>query len=708
VAVRVRPAGGVKGLAAVVAVVLLPLPSANAQAPPAPAPPGAGAEQPGAVLADGAEIEALVRDLGADRFDTRERATERLLEIGPLAFPFLQELDTSDDAEVRYRARYILRADLRRVLALLKQLSNSSRAVESSSEAEVMQELLGMGTRAIEPLVQLLRTELARRDPDIGWTVLMLGVVERLGIPEAVEEVTGLLELELRTTHERIAKALSACGEEVALQAVASRVDATDALVRRNAAIVLGFLGAEGSAAPLVQLSDDDDASVRTAALEALVRVGGEEAHAVVRTLLADRDPGVRAAAVEAAGALRVAGTAPVIRELAARAGERDEDLLVAAVNALSRLRDRDATSLFLELLGRKSARVAVAAAEALGRLRVKEAVPGVVALLGRSEPVAQAAALRALGRIGDPQAFDAVTAYYRRRGIYRPLALAAIARFRTDEAKAFLVERARVTEDDTEVHIALDALVHRDEAALAEVALAAIRRTGTAVRARGAHMLGRCGSDERAVAALKELIVDEGSEQVRTSALEALGELGVGGLVELLLERLETESVDVRRQIVRTLARVGKPEMLREEVQRAEQSLQQRVDDDGLRSRVALDLLYLGEYARAEGHLEQVLAVEALDQRILRVAAYNLACARSRSGRADQALAALEKAVTMGFRDWRHMEQDWDLDPIRESRSYRRLLGRMRGVKRTRGSYYIGIPDGLDMDELGDEEAGF
>jgi hypothetical protein len=53
-------------------------------------------------------IDALVKDLGADTSDVRDRATKELEKIGPATVPALKEAAKSDDPEVAWRARTIL------------------------------------------------------------------------------------------------------------------------------------------------------------------------------------------------------------------------------------------------------------------------------------------------------------------------------------------------------------------------------------------------------------------------------------------------------------------------------------------------------------------------------------------------------------------------------------------------------------------------
>jgi tetratricopeptide (TPR) repeat protein len=56
-------------------------------------------------------------------------------------------------------------------------------------------------------------------------------------------------------------------------------------------------------------------------------------------------------------------------------------------------------------------------------------------------------------------------------------------------------------------------------------------------------------------------------------------------------------------------------------------------------------------------------------------LAHYNLACSYALLGRADQALRALRTALELGYRDFRYMREDHDLDSIRHDPRFRQLL---------------------------------
>src|SRR5437016_3907300 len=56
-------------------------------------------------------------------------------------------------------------------------------------------------------------------------------------------------------------------------------------------------------------------------------------------------------------------------------------------------------------------------------------------------------------------------------------------------------------------------------------------------------------------------------------------------------------------------------------------------------------------------------------------LAHYNLACRYARLKRPDQCIKTLRKAVELGYRDFRYMREDRDLDSIRHDPRFRQLL---------------------------------
>jgi tetratricopeptide (TPR) repeat protein len=78
------------------------------------------------------------------------------------------------------------------------------------------------------------------------------------------------------------------------------------------------------------------------------------------------------------------------------------------------------------------------------------------------------------------------------------------------------------------------------------------------------------------------------------------------------------------------------------------------------------------------KGRYEEGMAV---DKRLIQLrpadylAHYNLACSFALLKQPDQALKTLRKAVELGYRDFRYMKQDRDLESVRRDPRFKQLL---------------------------------
>jgi tetratricopeptide (TPR) repeat protein len=76
------------------------------------------------------------------------------------------------------------------------------------------------------------------------------------------------------------------------------------------------------------------------------------------------------------------------------------------------------------------------------------------------------------------------------------------------------------------------------------------------------------------------------------------------------------------------------------------------------------------------------------MDQRLSRLRPddaqvhYNLACSYSLTRQIDQAFAALEAAISLGYRDFKSLDNDPDLENLRQHDEYKRIRAKLRGLK--------------------------
>jgi tetratricopeptide (TPR) repeat protein len=76
------------------------------------------------------------------------------------------------------------------------------------------------------------------------------------------------------------------------------------------------------------------------------------------------------------------------------------------------------------------------------------------------------------------------------------------------------------------------------------------------------------------------------------------------------------------------------------------------------------------------------------IDQRLSRlrpddaVVHYNLACSYSLIGQIESAFQALHAAISLGYRDFKAMDNDPDLNNVRQHAEYKRIRAKMRGLQ--------------------------
>lgn len=92
--------------------------------------------------------------------------------------------------------------------------------------------------------------------------------------------------------------------------------------------------------------------------------------------------------------------------------------------------------------------------------------------------------------------------------------------------------------------------------------------------------------------------------------------------------------------------------------------------------------LMYLGNAYTAKGVYEKGLKIDLKLARLRPrdpLVYYNLACSYSLLGKIDTALDTLDKAIDLGYNDLMHLENDSDLDRLRDEEGYRKLIDRLK-----------------------------
>lgn len=95
--------------------------------------------------------------------------------------------------------------------------------------------------------------------------------------------------------------------------------------------------------------------------------------------------------------------------------------------------------------------------------------------------------------------------------------------------------------------------------------------------------------------------------------------------------------------------------------------------------------LKILGDNYTRRGRFEEGLRI---DERLAElrpddsIVQYNLACSYSLTSQLEMAVEALESAINLGYRDFKHMSQDPDLKNLREHADYKRIRAKVRRIQ--------------------------
>ena len=117
--------------------------------------------------------------------------------------------------------------------------------------------------------------------------------------------------------------------------------------------------------------------------------------------------------------------------------------------------------------------------------------------------------------------------------------------------------------------------------------------------------------------------------------------------------------------------------------LQVAEKHMELNPDDPRAATMRAVALCRIGRFEEGVHWAKRALAIDPLDGGVR----YNVACLYSLEGMTEEAIAALEEAVRVGFGNPEWMERDPDLDPLRGHPRFEALLERIRRDARQEAS---------------------
>lgn len=371
-------------------------------------------------------------------------------------------------------------------------------------------------------------------DPEAAVRVAAARALGNSEAPEASSFLLGHLDDTDPEVRRAVIAALEDLGDRRAVVPLIGRIQEQRAALRRQAAAALGTLGDKRAASALIVALTDADASVRAAAASSLGQLHAEDAVWPLGLLLeTEVDREVRAAAIGALGAI---GSPSSVDALLA-AAHRSRESRAHVERALARAGERALESLERCVLQPAEGGVAETCAAALGAIGGSRSAELLERAL-RQGVVPATAALVALGRAGGPSTLPTVLEY---------LASAV-----PSERRAAIDAAGRLLEPSQRLGLAVEPIV------------AALERARGKRQEQAAliGLLGRTGS-ARAAASLRPFATGS-DEYLRSTAIEAIGQLDAAGADDVLLGALASQSFATRWTAAVALRRVGTPSSAR------------------------------------------------------------------------------------------------------------------------------------------------
>ena len=223
--------------------------------------------------------------------------------------------------------------------------------------------------------------------------------LSRIGKPEAMELIFPLLSDPYEDVQEAAVSALGLFRNEIDFNRLINLLNDKDPRLRKNAAILIGRIGAVEAVNKLGFALKDDDPSVRYAVTEALSLLGGDEANRYLLNALTDESSVIRASA--ALGLASSAGK-DALEPLMLLLNDSDDSVRVAAAKALGIVGDTRAVSHLINALIDRNGFVVTTAIMALGRIGGQDARDALIRMTNSDDREIRRTAIRSLSSFDD------------------------------------------------------------------------------------------------------------------------------------------------------------------------------------------------------------------------------------------------------------------------------------------------------------------
>lgn len=173
--------------------------------------------------------------------------------------------------------------EVQRLILLLKHPDLSRRG-------EAALALIGLGSKAVEPLLENLRST----DPDmVQWSAAILGQIRD---ERAIDPMISLMGEADPATRSSIIRALGLIGSGSAVEGLLTALNDPEPRVRSSAALSLGLLKNKEVVRPLIHALSDPSKYVRAQVIWALKEIGDQSALQALTGITNETDPVVQKA----------------------------------------------------------------------------------------------------------------------------------------------------------------------------------------------------------------------------------------------------------------------------------------------------------------------------------------------------------------------------------------------------------------------------
>lgn len=232
------------------------------------------------------------------------------------------------------------------------------------------------------------------KDEDGHIRTISALALSRIGNPEAIELIKALLVDPYEDVQEAAVEALSNFGPKLNVNEFILMLNAKNPNLRKNAALILGKIGASEAVPSLGFALKDGEVAVRKACIKAFSMLKTEESIKFLIHALTDENPQIRTYSVLSLGQI---GGDEVFHALCLLITDKDDSVRAAVAKAFGMLKDSRAVEPLVNLLSDKNGFVVTTAIESLSIIGDKQSRSVLIKMLSHEDKEIRRTAIKAL-----------------------------------------------------------------------------------------------------------------------------------------------------------------------------------------------------------------------------------------------------------------------------------------------------------------------